>query len=346
MNIVEKIKHIIEKNFNTINNFSIEFVTEENLHKNSEILNIFEYPAFNYLSILYHNEYYLKNYGAKDLSVNIFVNKKFVGFWFLSLINNNDDYELISIDENIKEPLLIKTLEKKIKTKIILIAINILNEIINNNLIKKITCSNTPCLETNKVNLWQRNLILSKFVPKFSYRQYINLENDVNVIRSNFNSTRRNYLNKTLTDNYKLIIINYKNFNSDQFEEFKNLHFLKSQRKTRSDKTWEIQKDMIKNNKACIVGYKRNRELISGIFNYYSKKVAIYSVAVFDNDNNYLSTKLMYENILYLKKNKISYFLLNELKFFEEDKKKININFFLSKISDDIFHYCTFEKNN
>jgi hypothetical protein len=73
MTTVDQIKSIINKNFNT-SGLSVEFITEESLKKNSEILDSSEYFGFNYLSVVYHDEYNLSNYQGGKLSINIFNN--------------------------------------------------------------------------------------------------------------------------------------------------------------------------------------------------------------------------------------------------------------------------------
>jgi hypothetical protein len=346
MIIVDQIKSIIKNNFNT-SDLSIEFITKDSLKKNSKILNSSEYPGFNYLSILYQNEYHLNNYQEQQLSINLFHNKKLVGFWFLALISKNNNQELISIEDDIKEPLFINNIESKIKIKIISIAINVLQEILNANLVKKIICSEIPFIEKNKdISIWHKNLILNKFLPKVRYRYYVDLKDDIDKIYSNFSSTRKNLFNKDLTNNYKLIILDHKNFVPEIYDKFRSLHFLKSKKKTRSDKTWEIQKEMIKEGRAFFTGYQLDENLTAGTFIYFSKKIAIYSVAVFDHNNDYLSTKIMYENFLYLKNNNVDLFILNNFNLLETDPKILNINFFISQITNNISSYFTFEKVN
>ena len=63
------------------------------------------------------------------------------------------------------------------------------------------------------------------------------------------------------------------------YKQFKNLHFKEAGRMTRSEKTWEIHFEMIKNGSAVLICAELNEELIGAALFIHSSYSAYYGVS-------------------------------------------------------------------
>ena len=100
-------------------------------------------------------------------------------------------------------------------------------------------------------------------------------------------------IKKTLRKSYKSLVnwgrknltikvIDLKNPDAGIFFQFKDLHFKASSRKTRSDKSWDYQFEMVKKGHAYLVAAYYGDKLVSGCFIMCDHQTAFYGVAASD----------------------------------------------------------------
>ena len=127
------------------------------------------------------------------------------------------------------------------------------------------------------VNKFYNNIVDDKVVYIGNIDLTIN-EKDI------FKNIRKSY--KSLinwgTKSFDLKTIDKNNYNMQEFKSFKHLHFEASGRQTRSDKTWDIQLQMIENNTAYLVLAFEKTKLVAGVFIQHDHSNAFYGVAVSD----------------------------------------------------------------
>lgn len=156
----------------------------------------------------------------------------------------------------------------------------------------------------------------------------INLKNDIDKIFSEFRKSYKSLIRKELTD-IKMTIV-YKKDCSKEWEEFKKLHLFLAGKITRSDKSWNIQKENILNGKGLFIYFKKDDQLISGAFFDLTDQDIKYSVSLTHDDflKNNCNHKSIYEAIKFGNEKKIQNLYLGSLKENEKNEKIKNIFFF------------------
>ena len=121
------------------------------------------------------------------------------------------------------------------------------------------------------------------------------------------------------------------------------MHYKISGRKTRSDKSWRLQYEAIKNNNGLLILINDlQNNLIGGGFFFIGEHDAFYSVGVFNRSlfNKPVGYNMQYEAIKYfIKKNKKIYrvgklFSINDIP--KPSQKQINISNFSKKFSSEV----------
>ena len=156
----------------------------------------------------------------------------------------------------------------------------------------------------------------------------INLNNNLEKIFSNFRKSYKSLIRKELKDIEMTIAHNEDS--SHDWEEFKKLHLFLSGKKTRTDKTWNLQKENISNGKGLFIYFKKNRQLISGAYFDVTNHDIKYSVSVthYDYVKYNCNHKILYHAIKFGNEKKISNIYLGILRQGEENERLKNIFFF------------------
>jgi lipid II:glycine glycyltransferase (peptidoglycan interpeptide bridge formation enzyme) len=97
-------------------------------------------------------------------------------------------------------------------------------------------------------------------------------------------SVRRSY--KSLINwgrnNLTVQIVNQANLTNEAIDQFRDFHIRVAGRQTRSQKTWDVQRELIQENSAFVVNGFLDTRLVSSILILYGKTDAVYGVAVND----------------------------------------------------------------
>lgn len=214
--------------------------------------------------------------------------------------------------------------------------IQITEYILNNNLIKKKIYKYLEQLIHKykikkcyaKLHLNENILLEKKLNNKIFNEMYIDLSDSENTIFKNFRLSHRTRLNKIYEDlNYQ--IINHENYNNEILE-MKKMHIEISGRQTRSDKTWLINENMIKNDNGFLIKVNNKDNCLSYLFFFYDNTTTIYfssaSYRQYYKIYKNLGHRSMWEAIKYSKK-KSKIFLLGEYNIsnsLSDPKKNIN----------------------
>ncbi len=161
--------------------------------------------------------------------------------------------------------------------------------------------------------------ILSKY---FEYKTsndqtlLIDLSLSISEIKKDFRKSFKSIVNlEKLDHNLKINFLDDKNYDDSIWEQFCQLHFQVAKRKTRSQKTWDIQSETIKKGigQLIYVTEKKTGKLISGSLYHYTRDDLIYSSNASLNEYRkyYLGHKTQFYSINLFKNKKIKYYYLS-----------------------------------
>ena len=118
---------------------------------------------------------------------------------------------------------------------------------------------------------------------------------------------------------------------------FKDLHFIDAGRKTRSDRTWEIQFELISEGLAVVFLLEKDKKIVSGAYFTNNNKTAYYGVSASDPNSKkkFPMTHIIIDNaIKYFKKKNLSKIILGNYETNKNNKKEYNISLFKCGFSD------------
>jgi FemAB family protein len=181
------------------------------------------------------------------------------------------------------------------------------------------------------------NLLLDiKAVCEPSFSQVIDLSLNENSLHQMVRKSYQSLINWGL-NNLKIEVFDYSNYKSDLIYSFKNLHFSVSGKKTRNDKTWEIQGEMVKSREAFIITGFYNDKLLTAALFICSDNYCYYGVSASNREHfdKPLSHSIIWKAILHAKALGLHFFELGEQIFQNENialtknsKKELGISKF------------------
>lgn len=254
----------------------------------------------------YQSEYFNASLEASILFV---YQKKPVAIWPLMIVKHDERLILNSLGGAIREPLFLSNTPSKIKKQLCTFCLELL----------KLFATNYQCTYKYRLELMQDSLskwgeyIFDTCLQAESVRVgYVDLTLELDKIKSYFRKSYRPLINSGLK-HWKVEIQD--SLTSD-FQRFHQLHIAVAGRQTRSDKSWALQAQMIKNKEAFLVLLKNDSgDLIGGGFFVYNQNHCCYSVGVYRRD--YFSYPLghvvQYKAIEHMIKLGIRWYELGEL---------------------------------
>jgi FemAB family protein len=221
--------------------------------------------------------YYVEYFDGENLSFVLCENNRSVGIYPLFIYKNENNWLISGNGTSLIKPLFINSISKKTKKKLEKKIVEIVEKIASNLGIKKVE------LFDDSINLSSWYLLWLKKANKnfLTYQLAINLQLTIESIRLGFRKSYKPLVNKAL-----------KEFDIDvcdddieyTFEEFRLLHLKVAGKETRSRKTWNIQKEQVKNNEAFLVTVRDQNVLIgAGLFTY-TKDTGSYSVGAYKRE--------------------------------------------------------------
>lgn len=349
----KKIKEIwLKRNDNSIN-FILNL--KENIEWNT-FLNETSYVPFNYSNhrLNYLFEYFSgNNFKILDLSSTIFYENKPAGIIPLSIITTNDSQlTLNTFGLPILSPILRNNLSKKIKKRIFHELITKFKEISKLLKIKKIYLYENFFDYKNGISDWHHELIDNQSKISINYDFFLDLREDITIIKTHLRKSYKNLINKG-NDLWDIGVLDANNYKMSHkvFDDFKKLHLRVSGRKTRSDKSWKIQKDSIKENNRFMVYAKEktNKNLVGAALFTFSKDEVDYEIAAYDRTLFHLPLghPIQFRAIQKMKELNCKWYRVGELTNIANNRsvssKKLQIEKFESGFSSNVFPKYLFE---
>lgn len=314
---------------------------------------------FNYTSyFINYQKILLKNNSIKNLSFIVLDELNNPVCLSVLFIENFDSQTQISRGgETIPFPLISNKLDGNKIKKVLDYVFDYIEKIIRSYHIKNIKIRTPLVRENIDNNYYEEFLKLKSFKSLNTDLDWMTLKSNtfavIDLFKNDlkYRSSYRSIINQS-EKKFKLIIIDKKNFQKKNFENYSNFHNENKINK-RSDEVFLANKALILVNTQAIFLCEYDGQIIGSIVINYFNKNAIYQSSVnkkLINRKIYPNHFLLNKSIEYLKKKKIRYFILGEIipkyeklsKFTDKEK---NISFFKTGWGSDIFISAKFEKN-
>ena len=279
---IDNVINIILKIFEILDFKIIKRVDNKDSWNNT--LNNFSYIPVNYTnpSLDYQLAYLNGNgYINNDISIIILQDTKPIALWPLTISILNSSVKLTSFSETLYPPLFTKECSSNTQKKINKKCIEFIFEFSKKVNLKSIE---SAIFVNDKLYLqnWQMQLMKLGGISNILHELLVNLNLELHEIKSNFRTSYKSLINSG-EKLWKVKILD----KPDQhiWNEFKELHLFVSGKKTRSDETWELQLDSLKNNTSILIYLldSMNKMVGAGFFDF-SKDEAIYSVGAYDRN--------------------------------------------------------------
>jgi FemAB family protein len=304
--------------------FTFKLYDESDYSTWQHVLQNCKYQPVVYLRGLlnYYIEYYEGNdLETKDFSIIISHQGEQIAIWpFMIRVKLENVYELVSGGSYLIQPLVVHMAGETIRIKIEKIAFLIAKEFAAKN---NVTEWLTESIFQNQFGLSQWDKLSTesahKIDTKFSW--FHNLSNEDQSIKSQLRKGSRSSVQAGI-DYWLTSTMDTNNIDKNIWSEFENLHLKVSGRKTRSQKTWDLQLEQIVNGEAILVYGRdpKNFILIGAALFVHTKHESLYAVAAYVRDElpMPISHAIQYVAMEYMKNNgvywhKIGEALLNEM---------------------------------
>lgn len=261
--MINQIKTIISEEYP---NFSFDLLNWEEVIEHSSNVTVFYLKS----SV----EYYASYFEGNNLSFLIKENNKPIGVMPLFIYKNKEDWVLSTNGEGVIGPLFINNLPKKLKKRLERQIVNVVLLFADKLKIKKINFLECSPVLSGWYLLW-----LERSSRDFlTYHLAIDLSKSIEEIRLNFRKSYKPLVNKALRE-WKVDICS--SGDKTIFEEFKLLHLEEAGRQTRSDESWDIQRNQILNDEAFLVTVRDEKDLVGGGFFTHTRDIGMYSVGAY-----------------------------------------------------------------
>ena len=224
---------------------------------------------------------YQKGHGGdwEDLSVIILWDNKPGALWPLSVSRKEGRIFISSHGQPILPPFFLNNINNKIQKQINKNCLDIV-EILGIELGIDTFESNYSYNGWNSMSNWHTQSMKRGATCYSLHELFIDLQLELNDIRSNFRSSYKSLINAGL----KIWEVGVLDLPDESiWEEFKKLHLAVSGRITRSDETWRLQLSNIAGGKALLIYLNDDKgKMVGGGFFDFTRDEALYSVAAYD----------------------------------------------------------------
>ncbi len=283
---------------------------------------------------------YSKHKIAKDLSLIVKNQNKCIAILPMFVFHNHESYIIGFSDHKILPPLFVEGVSKKIKKQTIEIIINFLDAIKEKLNVKSLEFIDNK-LPSSSISEWHKTIVNKKYESNVVREAFVNLNYDLSQIKSLIRKSYKSLISKgeKLWDVQTSFSVSKKTWN-----EFKKLHLKAAGRQTRSDKSWEILEQGLKNKELFFIYCLNNeKKMVGGSLFFLSRNEAYYGIAAYDRElfENPIGHVIQYRAIHEFKKMNLSWYRLGRVPYASDyskpSEKEINIGRFKNGFSTDIF---------
>ncbi|MDB2449687.1 hypothetical protein N9W97_02930 [Pseudomonadales bacterium] len=298
-------------------------------------------------SVEYYEEYFKNNMQRENLSQVVFQNSQPVAVFVLEVDHDPRNKLITSNGGFVKSPVYLRELPKKVIKKINKSLLSYIDYLVS----KQYKCCFDYEFDGVGCSDWYIALVTKCKIKELTHNLYVDLRFSLDDIKLNFRKSFRPLVNKG-TKLWDVKIIDYGCLDIEQrFIEYRDFHGFVSGRKTRSDRSWDIQAAMVKNGKAFVVSIFDCDELIG--FGFFSKNDSFcsYGVGVYDRDrfDEPLGHVVQFKAIEYMKKLGLTKYQLGVRFFSSQQKlaseKEISISHFKEGFANLILPSVVFEQS-
>ncbi len=277
------------------------------------------------------------NIECEDLSLGVELDGKIIALFPLFFTENRN--ALGFLGDSVCPPIFSHSVSKKIKKEVSVLLVDKLKSLflrlnINNPIISD------QLWPSNTLSIWHKTILDHSKKCEVIRESFLNLNYDYSKVRSNYRKSYKALISKAdkLFKPSKL-----KGNNRKVWNEFRNLHFKSAGRKTRSDKSWELLFDEIKEGKSDLYFSRDNDGVMrGGSFVMKTNYEAFYAIAAYDRDFFHLPIGHCLQDFIIkdLLKTNIQWYrygrLYKKTDFDTPNDKQIQIGQFKSGFSSDL----------
>ena len=234
----------------------------------------YNHPIFSALGLSYYKEYFFKNKKIENLSF-IIQNNNTPIIGVIMSINFEDNNANLSgfgrglnyIENNLGNIEGIKNARKFFNKEF--------DNILNLKNISQIFYRDYCSVDGN-LSFLARRLLDMGGVPNNHFIRIIDLEREIEIIRSDLSKSCKNGVNWG-RKNLEVRLFDSTNISIKNIEKLRDLHIKESGRETRSKESWETQYQMILSNKAFLIEGKFDKKVVTSYLFYLNQKVCLYA---------------------------------------------------------------------
>ena len=242
-----------------------------------------------YCPVIYSNSFieyqsaYFEELGWTDSSIELFniVDNKPIGLWPICYRLENSKIIIGTSGGSLIGPMILDNFDYLTTKNHYKNCLSSIFELIDNGIIQVYGFINYSYLNQSLSN-WQILLEYSKGlkIKNLQYESIINLELSLVELKSRIRKSYKGLINKGLKQWNIVDVVENQDI---VFSQFRNLHFQVALRKTRNDKSWEIQLNNLKSGFAkLLAAYDTDNKLVGAAYFDITKDEANYSVGVYD----------------------------------------------------------------
>ncbi len=242
-----------------------------------------------YLPICYSSSYadfnlaFQKYHGGDwiDYSIIFRTQNKTIAIWPVSISFKDNQYNLNSFRVPLLPPIFSNTSSKKNRKKVIYDLNKILKFMCDKLKInKKFLNSYFPFFNSPGLPLWFAMHTNQLQKLRVEYDLFLDINSNLDEIKKNFRKSYKPLISSALSTwkSFKLT-----KYDKETWSEFKELHFEAAGRVTRSEETWNIQHELIRDKKAFLAYLRdeKNKMIACGFY-WHTKSECEYGVGAFD----------------------------------------------------------------
>ncbi|MBC8052966.1 MAG: GNAT family N-acetyltransferase [Sphingobacteriaceae bacterium] len=197
---------------------------------------------------------------------------------FIALTNIDGLTTFDTFGGGVISPLHVKDLPENIRSRGEVDLFNFLNQLASSYRLKELNVITNRHIQT--MGKWYQKVAEESAEVLLTHNLYVDLSWTNEAILSNFRKSYKHLVNKA--KGLWNCIVSAEDTEKEIFEAYKNLHIEVSQRRTRSDESWEKQYQMLLNRQAfLVILYAQGGQMVGGAYFNYTKDEAYYSVGVY-----------------------------------------------------------------